>query len=359
MIVRRAVIEGSGFRQFPSSASLRSDKTVEPAAPLPPEQQRFARARTLQFREERMAGRRIMVVILPVLLAWTGMESAVAAPDLGIHGSRVQTDCAGEESCTEDALTARLAAGGHHRLRASLSALRVRSPSGVARTVAGLVPLQQEQVRRRQGGSGSRSGGAGSGRPAAGPSPVVPEAQAAQVPEADGEWVSGAGDLYVSLTSRVSGGGSRLFALDVEVTVKAPTASEERALGTGEWDGRLGLAGERRFWSVTLFGGLGWSRIGDPEWAELKDAPDGFIGLESEPLGPGLRWAAWLEGIGEVVEGAGSLGSVVIGCRSQGSAAWRVRASAGLTRSSEVFGISMGLSWGSGRPAGRTGGPGT
>src|SRR5262245_25228730 len=96
-----------------------------------------------------------------------------------------------------------------------------------------------------------------------GPTPRVLQALAAgnnralqrlqrQVP---GEWQTGLGDVRIEIMGELAGGGARLFRLAAELDAKAPTADADRRLGTGRWDARIGLLGERRFWSATLFGG--------------------------------------------------------------------------------------------------------
>jgi hypothetical protein len=196
-----------------------------------------------------------------------------------------------------------------------------------------------------------------------GPTPRVLQALAAgnralqrQVP---GEWQTGLGDVRLEAQGELAGGGARLYRLAAELDVKAPTADEERGLGTGEWDARLGLLGERRFWSATLFGGAGYSRLGDPRRLELRDVPDGFLGIESEPWHE-LRAAAWIEGHGAVLAGAEARSALGIGVRRSGRTPWRLVATVGLTGAEEeigfLFGVSVldaadGGSWG--RPAGR------
>jgi len=75
-----------------------------------------------------------------------------------------------------------------------------------------------------------------------------------------------------------------LFRLDTSLEVKIPTASVEEYLGTGEWDYRIGFAGEYRFWSATTYGGVGWNRLGDPAWIDFNDVIDVVAGVDSDPL---------------------------------------------------------------------------
>jgi hypothetical protein len=137
-----------------------------------------------------------------------------------------------------------------------------------------------------------------------------------------------------------------MYRLDAGLELKVPTAREDDYLGTGEWDGRVGLTGEHRMWSLTLFGGLGWNHLGDPDWVELDDVADASIGVESEPLRERLVISGWLEGNQEVVEGAGSRAAVGMGIRTVGKVRWQAVLTAGLTEAAEDFGVMLGLSFG-------------
>jgi hypothetical protein len=174
-----------------------------------------------------------------------------------------------------------------------------------------------------------------------------------QVP---GDWRTGLGDVRLEIQGDLAGGGARLYRFTGELNAKAPTADESRGLGTGGWDARVGLLGERRFWSATLFGGAGFNRLGDPRKIELRDVPDGFLGVESEPW-RGLRAALWVEGHGAVLEGSEARSAVGVGVRSSGGRPWRLITTVGLTGSEEEIGFLFGVSvtgresWG--RPLGR------
>ena len=164
-----------------------------------------------------------------------------------------------------------------------------------------------------------------------------------QVP---GSWESGLGDVRLRVLRELGGGGARLFRVAAEVDVKAPTGDARQGLGSGEWDARLGLLAERRFWSATLFGGAGWNRLGDPdgpEMPELRDVPDGLLGVESEPW-HGLTGALWVEGHGEVLAGSGRRSAVGLGLRSSGRTPWRFSATYGLSGAREELGFLLGVS---------------
>jgi len=163
-----------------------------------------------------------------------------------------------------------------------------------------------------------------------------------QVP---GTWESGLGDMRLRLASDLAGGGARLFRIAGELDVKAPTADDESGLGTGAWDLRFGLLGERRYWSATLFAGAGFNRLGDARRIALRDVPDAYLGVESEPWRWGLRAAAWIEGNGAPVVGAGGSRSALgLGLRSSGTNPWRLSATVGLSGANREIGALLGIS---------------
>lgn len=155
---------------------------------------------------------------------------------------------------------------------------------------------------------------------------------------------SGLGDLRLGAALPLAGGGARRHRLEAELELKAPTADERRNLGTGEWDGRLGLFGEYRFWSATLFAGAGYNVLGSPPGLPLRNVPDALLGAESEPLPPGIRLAAWIEGHPEVVAGGGARIALAAGVGGAGRHPWRLVARAGLTRASEDLAVEAGYS---------------
>ena len=208
------------------------------------------------------------------------------------------------------------------------------------------------------GDGGSGSGGSGSGGGETGASSTVPATPSGtdEVLFID-ERSTGLGDLRLAVERTLVGGGARLFRLDAEVGVKVPTADEEEYLGTGELDYRVGLAGEYRLWTGTLFGGAGWNRLGDPAWARLEDVLDAYAGMASDPLAGGLVIAGWLEANQEVLAGAGDRAAAGLSLRGGGRVRWRIELTAGLSSAAEDLSAAFGVSLGgaSGRQAGRRG----
>lgn len=159
---------------------------------------------------------------------------------------------------------------------------------------------------------------------------------------------SGLGDVRLGAAIPLAGGGARRYRLEADLDVKAPTADEERNLGTGEWDGRAGLYGEYAFWSATLFGAVGYNALGDPRHGDgrlvLEDVPDALVGVEREPFPPGVRLAFWVEGHPEVVRGAGERVAAAAAVGGAGRHPWRLVVRAGLTEGSEDLAVEVGYS---------------
>jgi hypothetical protein len=242
----------------------------------------------------------------------------------------------------------RLSWGDRLLLRAELPWLRYEgtgtaSPPGIGP----VVPERRTRERRSNGDPRLPSGGRGTGV-------ETPPAAVESTPERRHE--SGLGDLRLAASYRLAGGGARLFRLDAGVSVKLPTADESRGLGTGEFDGRVGLSGEVRFWSLTLFGGAGYNILGDPPGVDYADVPDAYAGLESLPLADRVLISGWIEGSSEIVEGAGARLAAGLALRTLGKVRFEIEATAGLSDAAEDYSVSVGVSFGLRPPvAGPTG----
>lgn len=244
----------------------------------------------------------------------------------------------------------RLGWGDRIQLRAEIPWLSL--DGGGARTPGGLGPVSPTAPRGNGGGGNGPSPGPG---PGGGPSPLTLGA-AAEGADAEPSSASGLGDLRLAASYRLAGGGAKLYRLDLGAAVKVPTADEEEGLGTGETDVRLGVSGEYRFWSLTLFGGLGYNWMGDPAGLELEDVPDVYVGLESLPLGDRVLISGWLEGHPEIEPGTGDYAAVGVGARTLGRVRFELLAAAGLTDASEDFSIALGVSFGLRPPVAGPGG---
>jgi hypothetical protein len=238
-------------------------------------------------------------------------------------------------------LTLRYVTGDDLQIRADLSMVRVETMSSVDLTGLGPTPTGGRH------GPGSRAGQGGNGIGGSSGTGTAADAAVTDSGPLTSDRTSGLGDLFVGLSKRVAGGGVRLYRLDANLEVKIPTASEEDALGTGEWDYRIGVAGEYRFWSATTFGGVGWNVLGDPPWVELDDVLDVLAGVDSDPwLGERVIVSGWVEGWQEAVEGTGHRAAVGVGVRSTGRVRWQLQLRAGLTDAAPDLGVLFGVSFG-------------
>jgi hypothetical protein len=207
------------------------------------------------------------------------------------------------------------------------------------------------------GGSGNGDPQGGSGSDGPGGSGTSDNSDNDPISTSSEEWVSGLGDVRLAGSRRLLGGGAKVFRMDLGAQVKIPTADPDEGLGTGEWDAYLGLTSEYRFWSATGFGGFGWNYLGDPEWQTLNDVVEGYVGVESEPLGGRLILSGWVEGNPEVIDGLGSRAALGFGLRSLGRMRWRLLATLGLTDAAQDFTILFGTSFGVTTPTVGTRGP--
>ncbi len=271
---------------------------------------------------------------------------ALAGSELSVLGAWSRGDDVSETTTDSESLTLRWITGDRLRFRAYLPFLRLQDPDAVASTPFGPIPVPPDRRRDRagsdttgpiDGGGGSDSGGSGTGTGGSG-------GPTAAVTSAGATAISGLGDVRIGLDARVLGGGSRLLAMDLELDVKAPTADD--TLGTGEWDARFGMTLERRTWPGLVYGGVGWTRIGDPDWIDLEDAADVVVGFDGEPGARGLRWGTWAQAVGEIVPGAGAQAYLGGGVRGPSSRPFRVSAYFGLTRAAQDFGVTLGWSFG-------------
>jgi hypothetical protein len=278
------------------------------------------------------------------IAAWP--PPAVAGGEISVEGSFVSEDYGTDDDAAIQALTLRYITGSKLQFRVDVPVLRVDLPVGGAHTPIGPIPGSHRDGSNgsgSQGGNGNALGGTAGG--------ALPASQggagSSGLPGEDA--ASGLGDVRLGLGHRIAGGGVKLYRTDAVLEVKLPTADEEAGLGTGEWDARLGLGAEYRFWSATAFGGLGWNRLGDPEWVELQDPLDIYAGAESEPLaGERLILSGWVEGHQEVLAGTGATATVALGVRSARGMRWRSSLAVDVIgeykRVSVLFGISFGIS---------------
>ena len=155
--------------------------------------------------------------------------------------------------------------------RASLPWLRVDGDVGV---IPGLGNV---------GNSNPQGRGRGKGRNTA-PTDPVP------APEPETGSASGVGDLRLAATHAFDTGGP--LGIDLTGNVKFATADEDKGLGTGENDYGLAVDLYRDFDGTLMFGGIGYTMLGDSEFILLDDVFNANVGATWH-VGPGSLGAMY------------------------------------------------------------------
>jgi hypothetical protein len=295
-----------------------------------------------------MRGRGLLTLLLLVpLLGWITAGTTRAEGEIVVEASYLSDDYGSGESSSIQALTLRYITGNKLQVRVDVPFLRAEVPAGAVHAPIGPLPGGLGGGPHGSGSSGTNDIGSGNGNGGGATmqgSPGDPGA-ADSYPA---EWTTSLGDIRLGLSRQFAGGGVKLYRTDAVLEVKAPTTDAESGLGTGEWDARIGVAGEYRFWSATAFGGVGWNRLGDPEWVELRDPVDVYAGAESEPLaGERLVLSGWVAGHQEALAGLGPTAAVGLSLRAVRGLRWRGSITADVVgeyrRVSVLFGISFGV----------------
>ena len=126
--------------------------------------------------------------------------------------------------------------------------------------------------------------GRGRGGSVSVPDPAEPESGTA----------SGIGDLNLSATYSFDTGGP--FGIDLTGKAKIATADEDKGLGTGANDYGLALDVYRAFGATTLFGGVGYTALGDSDYVDVSgiaNASDGVshkLGATRNSVGVVYDW---------------------------------------------------------------------
>jgi hypothetical protein len=290
----------------------------------------------------------ILLTSASVLLTAADAEAAdkgeltlLAGYSTGDYGTDVDSDT--------EFFALRYVVGKAVRFRVQQYVLRIDPIGSVVPTGSGLSPRgRRKRESTADGGEGMPGSGSGSGNgPGSGSGDVTIDDPAQDELELGSS--SGLGDLVVAATRTFAGGGARRFRLDAGVQAKAPVADEQEGLGTGEWDFRLGASTEYRGWSVTMFGGAGWNRLGDPDWIDLNDVFDAYVGLEGDAFGERVTLSGWIDGHEEIVDGDGTAATLGFEARAIGGPRWRVGLTAGLGDGAADYGVLLGYSFSIGR----------
>ena len=170
---------------------------------------------------------------------WLGIGADYSSGD---YGSDVTTDI------TSVPVAARYDSG-NWTWRASLPWLRVDGDVGV---LPGLGNVGNSNPQGRGRGNSGNNGNDG-----------TPPA------ETESGIASGLGDLRLAATYAFDTGGP--LGIDLTGNVKIATADEDKGLGTGENDYGIAVDLYRDFDGTLLFGGVGYTMLGDSEYIQLDD----------------------------------------------------------------------------------------
>lgn len=162
----------------------------------------------------------------------------------------------------------------------------------------------------------------------------------------------GVGDALLSGRVRLSDGGGALPVTSLSVHAKAPLASADDGLGTGEWDYAVAAGAAWTVGRNVLAVDGAWWWIGDMPALTLRDVPTWSVAVGR--LSASGRWSAYLSaaGAGAAVEGTDApaqLGATLL--REGEGRSIGLGVSAGLSESSPD--VAVTLTWRVGRPSRR------
>lgn len=303
--------------------------------------------------------------LMLVAVTATCTAAALGAGELTLQGAFTSGSYGTDSDTDAKAMVLRYVTGNKYQFLVQVPYLDLDAASPVTPGPIGPIPRRRRAASGSGGSMGQAGDGQGSGSQSSsgqasdgqGPGDGGPgDEPPVELPPPGLERVNGLGDITLGLSARVLGGGAKIYWLSADAGVKLPTGDADKNLGTGETDFRVGASGEYRFWTVTGFGGAGWTFYGDPEWGPLADGLDAWAGLESLPLADRFVVSGWLSANQEVVAGAGSRATASVGFRTVGRWRWRASFTAGLTEAAEDFRAQVGVSFGVEVPtAGRRG----
>lgn len=161
---------------------------------------------------------------------------------------------------------------GNWTWKASLPWLRVDGDVGV---LPGLGNVGNSNPKGR--GRGNGNGGGNAPPPDTETAPVAGSA-------------SGLGDLRLAATYAFDTGGP--LGVDLTGNLKLGTADEDEGLGTGENDYGIAVDLYRDVAGTTVFGGAGYTMLGDSEFIQLDDVLNAYVGA-SWQLGTGSLGAMY------------------------------------------------------------------
>jgi hypothetical protein len=156
---------------------------------------------------------------------------------------------------------------------------------------------------------------------------------------------SGFADLLLKGRYYLRDDGPRSFGLALGGTLKLPTASRKRGLGTGELDEGLGLELDKKISDWTLLADSYFTIIGDPPGVDYNNQLSFSLGF-SRPAGPGLTLTALYETSSALLDGNPDQRDLnfTLERKARDGNVYGVSALLGLSSGSPAFGLGAGLS---------------
>ena len=185
-------------------------------------------------------------------------------------------------------------------------------------------------------------GGIGNGNPRGrGRGNLLPDPQE---PVVESGTASGLGDLRLSAGYAFDTGSP--LGVDLTGTVKVPTADEDKGLGTGEFDYGLGVDLYRSFDGTLVFGGAGYTVLGDNQYLQLDNVANANVGF-SRSLGGGSAGLMydWRQAASQTADDRSEI-TGFYSMRTGGDNKFQVYGTAGLSDGSPDWGAGVSFTTG-------------
>ncbi len=95
---------------------------------------------------------------------------------------------------------------------------------------------------------------------------------------------SGLGDMTLKISYFILDETELLPQTAIKAGIKFPTADEDKGLGTGEFDYLFGMDVTKNIGRWSLFGGVSYNILGDPDYYDLNNYVSGYAGISTEVL---------------------------------------------------------------------------
>ena len=208
---------------------------------------------------------------------------------------------------------------GNWTWKASLPWVRVSGDAGVLPGLGNVGNLNPNGRGRGRGNTGAPVGGGDAGT------------------------ASGIGDLRLSGTYSFANTGST--GVDLTANVKVATADEDKGLGTGANDYGLALDLYRSVGAATVFGGVGYTVLGDSQYIQTDGVANANIGA-SWAAGPGSVGVMydWRAAASDTADDRSEL-TGFYSIKSGDAAKWQLYATKGLSDGSPEWGAGVSLTY--------------